>query len=110
MLAQTGSSKAPATPGDNGIARTRRSAGARTAASKGLLWSQNAKGKLVTMRVQVGISDGQKTEVRGTGITPGMQVLIGTSSSATTASSGASSPFQQQSTSGSQRGPRGGGF
>jgi HlyD family secretion protein len=110
MLAQTDSSKTAAAPGASGAARTRRSAAARGATSSGLLWTRNAKGKLVTLRVQVGLSDGQRTEVRGAGVTPGMQVLIGTSSSATTATSSASSPFQQQSNSRSQPGPRGGGF
>ena len=108
MLAQTGSSKAPATTRTGRGARPGGGAAARGATSEGLLWTRGANGKLVTRPVQVGISDGQKTEVRGTGVTPGMQVLIGTSSSAVTASPAASSPFQQQSTSRPQQGPRGG--
>jgi len=110
MLKQAGSSKAPGTAETGRGTRMGRGAGAQraTATSNGLLWSRSAKGKLVTTRVQVGITDGQKTEVRGAGVTPGMQVVIGTSTSATTASATTSSPFQQQSSSRPQQGPRGG--
>jgi HlyD family secretion protein len=76
-------------------------------ASSGLLWYLRPDGKLATTRVQVGISDGQKTEVRGAGLTPGMQVVIGLSASPPSASPAASSPFQQPSASGPP-GPRGG--
>jgi HlyD family secretion protein len=107
MLAQTGSSRAVGASETAGSARTARARGATNATSDGLLWYLDAHGKLATTRVQVGISDGQKTEVRGVGLAAGMQVVIGTSASSSGTSSAASSPFQQQPASGPP-GPRGG--
>jgi len=54
--------------------------------------------KLVPHRVQIGITDGTRTEIRGEGITAGMQVVIGTNAAGATgaASSTTASPFQQQ--------------
>ncbi len=54
--------------------------------------------KLVPHRVHIGISDGTRTEIRGDGITAGMQVVIGTNAAgaAGAASGTTASPFQQQ--------------
>jgi hypothetical protein len=50
------------------------------------------------MRVRTGLSDGQNTQVIGPDVKEGMQVIIGTSGSTTTAAatSPTNSPFQQQ--------------
>ena len=73
------------------------------------LWYLDKNGKLASMRVRTGITDGQRTEVQGSGLTEGMQVIIGTSTASQTPAASSTSPFQpaQQ----QQRGPRGpGGF
>lgn len=106
MTAQVGSAGAAATASTGGV-RTASTAGAKDRSAEGLLWYVNAGGKLATTRVQIGISDGQKTEVSGADLVAGMQVVTGASSSPTGTSSTSSSPFQQQSPSGPP-GPRGG--
>jgi HlyD family secretion protein len=107
MLAQTGSPGAGGTPEAAASPRPAGARAARNGQSGSLLWYVGADGKLATTRVRVGISDGQKTEVEGASLTAGMKVVIGTSSGSTSASPAASSPFQQQSSSGPP-GPRGG--
>ena len=69
------------------------------------LYYLDANGKVASIAVQAGITDGTLTQVTGTGLTEGMQVITG-STSTTTTQTAAASPFsggQQQ-----QRGPRGG--
>jgi HlyD family secretion protein len=105
------------TAGDSAQWRARRTAaggatGARTRGSMGTLWSVDASGKLKTIRVRTGLSDGSKTEVQGRDLTAGTQVIVGTTSGATTATQGtqSTSPFQPQG-GGTRRGPGGpGGF
>ena len=64
-------------------------------------------GSLTPHKVQIGITDGTRTEIHGEGIEAGMQVVIGINlvGSAGGASGAASNPFQQQQPQG--RGPRG---
>ncbi|MEX1186193.1 MAG: efflux RND transporter periplasmic adaptor subunit [Gemmatimonadaceae bacterium] len=57
-----------------------------------MLWYVDKDGKLGAARVRTGLSDGQKTEVRGQGITEGMQVIVAVTQSDQPA--GAASPFQ----------------
>lgn len=62
------------------------------------LWHLDASGKLLPLPVRTGLSDGQRTEVQGAGLTPGMQVIVG-SNGATSGAAGASSmsnPLQSQ--------------
>jgi len=46
-------------------------------AARGRLWILNAKGKLTSVSVETGVSDGKYTEVRGSDLKPGDQVVIG---------------------------------
>jgi HlyD family secretion protein len=104
---------------DSARIRARRSAadagaggasGARTGGSVGTLWTVEASGKLKAIRVRTGLSDGQKTQVQGQGLTEGTQVIVGTATGAQsgTQSAQSTSPFQPQG-GGMRRGP-GGGF
>ncbi len=64
-------------------------------------------GQPAVVRVRTGITDGQRTVVSGTGLTSGMQVIVGTTAGSASSAEAAASPFQQQ----GQRGfPRPGGF
>ena len=76
------------------------------------LWYLDKDGKLAVARARPGLSDGQRTEVRGPGLTAGMQIIVGVSQGSTTApanspSGSSSNPFQPQS---GRRGPGGAGF
>jgi HlyD family secretion protein len=42
-----------------------------------MLWYVGDDGQLATVRVRTGLSDGQRTEVRGERLTEGMQVIVG---------------------------------
>ena len=68
------------------------------------LWYVDKEGKLNATRVRTGLSDGQKTEVRGQGIAEGMQVIVAVTQADEPGGSG--SPFQAQ----RQGGFRPGGF
>lgn len=68
------------------------------------LWYVGKDGKLGVARVRAGLTDGQKTEIRGQGISEGTQVIVAVTRS--DEPSGASSPFQAQ----RQTGFRPGGF
>ena len=67
------------------------------------LWYVGKDGKVAMTRVRAGLSDGQKTEVRGQGITEGMEVIVAVTQSGGQASG---SPFQASQPQG-QRGPGG---
>ncbi|MCG6957234.1 MAG: efflux RND transporter periplasmic adaptor subunit [Gemmatimonadetes bacterium] len=59
------------------------------------LWYLDGTGKLQTIRVKLGLSDGQMTEISGNGLKEGMNVVAGvTSSSAEEATQGSTNPFQ----------------
>lgn len=68
------------------------------------IWYVSEDGKLGMARVRAGLSDGQKTEVRGQGIAAGMQVIVAVTQSDEPA--GAASPFQAAGQTG-RRGPGG---
>src|SRR5262245_8540649 len=59
-----------------------------------MLWYLDDQGKLQVARVHTGLSDGQRTEVKGEKVKEGMQVIIGVTQ--TDASTGSSNPFQPQ--------------
>lgn len=72
------------------------------------LYYVDANGKLQTVTVQVGVTDGSFTEVRGEGVKEGMKVVAGTMQpQAAESGSTSSNPFQGNSGA-QQRGPRGG--
>ena len=82
--------------------------GARTNA--GILWYVDKTGKLAVARVKTGLTDGQTTEITprdSTAVTPGMQVIVGSNSTAasTTSTSSSANPLQPQA--GARRGPGG---
>ena len=76
----------PATPGGAAaVARPRRSAGRSAGVSVGSLWTLAANGNLKRVAVRVGLSDGQRTQVSGTGLSAGMQVIVGSTVAGTAA-------------------------
>jgi len=107
MLGQTGSPRAAGGTRAAGNTMPAGAARSRNSTSEGLLWYVGADRKLANTRVHVGISDGQKTEVQGTELIAGMQVVIGTSASGASTTAATSNPFQQPSGSGPP-GQRGG--
>jgi HlyD family secretion protein len=88
------------------------SAGSATGTARGkpdstmtTLWYLDSANALKPVRVHAGLSDGTRTQVTGTGLQEGMQVIVGASTGTTTATPAASAnPLQPQST-----GRRGGG-
>lgn len=71
---------------------------AANAGSSATLWHLDAAGTLVSTAVSTGLSDGQKTQVRGDGITDGMQVIVGSNGAEQGATGAAAvrSPLQTQ--------------
>jgi len=103
----TSSSSTAAANASSGVARTRKpQVGA--ADSSATLWSLNAQGALVPVRVHTGLTDGTRTQVSGSGISQGMSIVIGTNSGTTTgaASAATTNPLQPQN-SGRRGGPPG---
>ncbi len=74
----------------------------------GVLYTADAKGKLTAHKVFTGITDGTTTEVRGSDIKEGMNVVIGTISSSQQSQSASAAPFGGQQQGGSRGGMRGG--
>ncbi|HMC54713.1 MAG TPA: efflux RND transporter periplasmic adaptor subunit [Gemmatimonadaceae bacterium] len=76
--------------------------------SRGTLWYLDARGKLAFARVTSGLTDGSKTVVTSDKLTPGMQVIVGSTSAtaSTTSTSTSTNPLQPQRGPG---GPPGGG-
>ena len=93
----------PGGPGVGGGGAPRRGGGGPRPNEAVMLWTVDKAGKLSVVRVRAGLSDGQKTEVRGEGLTEGMQVIVGVTQDGGGAPG---SPFQAQ----QQTGPRPGGF
>jgi HlyD family secretion protein len=75
--------------GTTAAASSRRATGG-SASAGGSLWTLDANKKLKRIRVRVGLSNGQRTQVSGTELAAGLQVIIG-STSATTATPAAAS-------------------
>ena len=79
------------------------------AGSRGTLWYIGADNKLKMARVRVGLSDGQRTAIESDSLRAGMQVIVGTSGGAqsatasTTNNNRSSNPLQPQ----APRGPGG---
>jgi HlyD family secretion protein len=58
------------------------------------LWYLDDAGKLRTVRVKLGLSDGQMTEISGAGLEEGMNVVAGVTSPSSDATQGSTNPFQ----------------
>ena len=69
-----------------------------------LLWYLDDTGEPAVARVRVGLSDGQRTEVSGKDLKEGMQIIIGVTQSAPTATA---NPLQPQTAPGPARRPGG---
>jgi HlyD family secretion protein len=97
-----------ATAGGTVAPRDSASIGARTgrAANIATLWYIDPAGNLATTRVRTGLTDGQRTEVRGEGLTEDMRIIVGITQ-ASNADGGATSPFQTQPQGGGPRRPGG---
>lgn len=68
--------------------------GATGSGNAGELWYVDQEGLVQVARVQVGVTDGQYTEIRGRALEAGIQVIAGVVVG--TAQSGSTNPFQQQ--------------
>ena len=73
----------------------------------GTLHVVDANGKLQTIKVRTGVTDGSFTEVRGEGVKEGMKVIAGTAQPQTAGQQTSGNPFQGNSNQ-QPRGPRGG--
>jgi hypothetical protein len=76
-----------------------------------VVWTLDAKNKPIRLAVRTGLTDGQRTQITGNGVTDGLKVIIGASTvqgtSAPTRTASSGNPFQPASQ-GNARGPRGG--
>ncbi|HET6230720.1 MAG TPA: efflux RND transporter periplasmic adaptor subunit [Longimicrobiaceae bacterium] len=73
-------------------ARTGAGAAGRTGRGKGgTLWMVGTDGKPQALRVKTGLSDGQRTQVEGTGLSAGTKIIVGTNDTQAKAGSTASS-------------------
>ncbi len=106
--APAGATAAPA--GAAATPRPRRAAGASAGASVGSLWTLAANGKLARIPVRVGLSDGQRTQVSGTGLAQGTKVIVGSTVAGTVAPTAPSAnPLTPQRGGGGGGRPGGGG-
>jgi len=81
-----------------------RPSGARTG-SGAMLWTVDSTGKVKPVRVRTGVTDGQKTEVQGTSLAEGTQVIVSVAATTGAASTApAANPFQPQRPQGGGRG------
>lgn len=105
----TSSSSTAAATAPTGVAHARKpQSGA--ADSSATLWSLDAQGALVPVRVQPGLTDGTRTQVSGAGVTQGMSIVIGTNSGTTTSASSAATTNPLQPQNGGRRGGPPGAF
>jgi HlyD family secretion protein len=93
-------------PPGTGTQRAPRSAPRTTSGGRATLWYLAEGRTLRPLRVRLGISDGQRTVVTGDGLSKGMQIIVGTQTSAAATGTN-TSPFQSTS---NQGGPRRPGF
>jgi HlyD family secretion protein len=75
--------------------------------SSGTLYTLDATGRLKAIRVRVGLSDGQRTQVTSDSLQAGMQVIVGTASatSAATTTAPSTNPLTPQRQGGGRGGP-----
>lgn len=104
----TGSDSGPApglrraAAGRDSVRDERRPTAAGAGRNLGQLWYLGADGELAVARIQIGISDGQFTEIRGPGMEEGMRVIAGITRSEQPTI--APNPFQPQGPGGARRG------
>jgi HlyD family secretion protein len=113
-LAAPTASQGAAPAGTRGVAGAATGAGAqrprRSATggmgSSGTLYTLDNTGKLKAIRVRVGLSDGQRTQVTSDSIKAGMQVIVGTATATTAATTAPSTnPLTPQRGGGGRGGP-----
>ena len=121
LLAQLGASPTPAgspralrrpSPGADEAApgpsrREGRSGTSNGRSPSGTLYVLDASGRLESVRVQTGLTDGSFTEVQGRNVSEGMKVIAGLAPTATSASKPAANPLSPSPQ--NRRGPPGGG-
>lgn len=121
LLAQLGASPTPAgsprasgrpASGSDAAAsgpsrRETRNGGSNGRPPSGTLYVLDASGRLESVRVQTGLTDGSFTEIQGRNVSEGMKVIAGVISTATTSSKPATNPLAPQQN--QRRGPPGGG-
>lgn len=98
-----GAARAAAT----GAASTRRGASGAARPTTAMLWYVGADGAPTATRVRTGLSDGQQTQIQGSGVTEGMQVITAVTQPGAQSASAApatSNPFQPQGRGGYRRG------
>ncbi len=96
------------TAGTPGAASARpKRAATSGAGSRGTLYTLDAAGKLKVIHVMVGLSDGQRTEVKGELLSAGMQVIVGvgTGPAAATTTAPSTNPLTPQRGAGGRGGP-----
>ena len=64
--------------------------------SSGTLYTLDPSGKLKAIRVRVGISDGQRTQVTSDSLTVGMQVIVGAALPGASATAPSTNPLTPQ--------------
>jgi HlyD family secretion protein len=67
-------------------------------ATMATLWYLDSTNAIKPVRVRAGLSDGTRTQVTGTGVTQGMQIIVGASTGTSAATATTTNPLQQQST------------
>jgi HlyD family secretion protein len=120
LLAQLGASPTPAAsprasdrppsgaaPTGTGSPRREGRGGGSSGRSSSTVYVLDAGGKLQSMRVQPGLTDGSFTEIQGRNVSEGMKVIAGLAPTTTAASKPASNPLSP--TPQNRRGPPGGG-
>jgi HlyD family secretion protein len=110
--AGAGSTRAGGAGGAGGAAgagRMRRPGGP---GGPGTIWTLDANRKLKPIRVRIGLSDGQRTQITNESVTAGMQVIIGETAAGAAALAPAttSNPLTPQRSGGGGGGGRAGGF
>ncbi|HQZ16179.1 MAG TPA: efflux RND transporter periplasmic adaptor subunit [Vicinamibacteria bacterium] len=121
LLAQFGASPTPAaSPRDPGrpssgvdaaapgaFRREARNGASNARPPSGTLYLLDASGRLESVRVQTGLTDGSFTEIQGRDVSEGMKVIAGLAPAAAAASKPAANPLSP--TPQNRRGPQGGG-
>lgn len=82
-------------PPFGGSLRASKAAPSTTSGGSATLWVLENGRTLRAIPVQTGLSDGQRTVVKGEGLSPGTRVIIGTSTASSNASATSTNPFQQ---------------
>jgi len=122
LLAQLGASPTPAgsprastrpSTGDDAAAagpsrRDARNGGSNGRSPSGALYVLDASGRLESVRVQTGLTDGSFTEVQGRNVSEGMKVIAGLAPATTSASKPAANPLSPSPQ--NRRAPPGGAF